>query len=102
MESIVVSTVSCAEARHGNTDDALAREFQLVESFYANKQGQGRVKTTGDTNNYCLAISMYQSLGQAHHLDTEDFFASFVQGFTLGYEWKRIDGAGQNQIALVY
>ena len=102
VEGIVISTVGSAESRHGDAHDSLAGEAQLVEGLHAYQQGKGRVQTSGNAHYHGLAIGVNQSLGQAHYLNFEDFFATLVQHVAFRHERTRVDGTGQYQVALVY
>ena len=62
MESIIISAVGSAKTRHGDADDAFSWQIQFVESFGTDQKCQGGIQTTGNTDYYSLAVSVYKRL----------------------------------------
>ena len=63
MESIVISTVGSTETRHGDADDTFSWQIQFIESLGTDQKCQGGIQTTGNTDYYSLAVSVYQTNG---------------------------------------
>jgi hypothetical protein len=72
MESIIISAVGSAKTRHGDADDAFSWQIQFVESFGTDQKCQGGIQTTGNTDYYSLAVSVYQTFGKPCYLDDMD------------------------------
>lgn len=83
MESIIISAVGSAKTRHGDADDAFSWQIQFVESFGTDQKCQGGIQTTGNTDYYSLAVSVYQTFGKPCYLDGKNFFTTLIQFFAL-------------------
>ena len=97
-DSIGVSPVSSAEARHGNTYDALTVIAHFVVGPYAYEQTKGRIQSAADADNNILAARMDETLGETRHLDAEYLLARCRHIILLRNEWRRIDIAYQFEV----
>ena len=100
LQGIVIGTIGGTKAGHGDTDDALAVETQLIERLYGYEQRQGRIQTTADTDNSLFTIDVVQTFYQAHHLDAENLLARLLHVLGLWNKGIRIDVAHQLELTL--
>ena len=75
---VALGTGGCAEARHGDSQNALAVEFEHVKRMYEHDESQRGIQAAGQADNCRLGVRMAQTGRQTGCLQRQDLLAALV------------------------
>ena len=75
---VALGTGGCAEARHGDSQNALAVEFEHIECVYEHDKCERGIQSAGQTNNRRFRVRMAQTGGKAGRLKRQDLLAALI------------------------
>ena len=78
-----------AEARHGDSEDALAVELEHIKGVHQHDKRQRGIQAAGQTDNRCLGVRMAQTGRQTGRLQRQDLLTAFVTERLVGRNERR-------------
>ena len=90
---VALGTGGCAEARHGDSQNALAVELQHIECVYEHDESQRGIQAAGQADNCRLGVRMAQTGRKAGCLQRQDLLAALVaERLVRRDEWRAREG----------
>ena len=75
---VALGTGGCAEARHGDSQNALAVEFEHIKRMYEHDERERGIQSAGQADNCRLGMRMAQTGGKAGRLKRENLLAALI------------------------
>ena len=75
---VALGTGGCAEARHGDSQNALAVEFEHIECVHEHDKRERGIQSAGQTDNRRFRVRMAQTGGKAGRLKRQDLLAALI------------------------
>ena len=80
---VALGTGGCAEARHGDSQNALAVKLQHIECVYEHDKRERGIQSAGQTNNRRFRVRMAQTGGKAGRLQRQNLLAALIAEFLV-------------------
>ena len=95
-QGVVVGAVGGAEARHGDANEILCRQFQTLQGFLANQKSQCGIQTAGNADHQLAQTGVGHSVSKTLNLQFKEMVKVAFLLLTVGRQiWGFVDGAQQ-------